>query len=195
MGRARRILVGVTPVGRNIAEIIDARSVSQNHLLAAKSRICECQIVQVFNGAVVPDKGAVLKIPILPEADHLTELVNAGGLAVCAAKAAEVDFLAVLQQEWGTCGCRAGTSDSPTDDLTSIVDVAGNGLFCPKGAEVGELVLTICAFLPQCRSVDGSGVESVTVKLSDDRTFIVNSIRIPVSPPKSGRGLMKPWST
>jgi len=109
LGRARRILVGVTPVGRNIAEIIDARSVSQNHLLAAKSRICECQIVQVFNDAVVPDKGAVLKIPIQGEADHLTELVNGGGLAVCAAKAAEVDFLAVLQQEWGTCGCRAAT--------------------------------------------------------------------------------------
>ena len=100
----------------------------------------------------------------------MTELVDASGGTGCTAKAAEVDFFTVLQQEWRACGCGACAADSLTDDLTGIVDVARNGLFCPKGAEVGEFVLTVCAFFPQRRSVDGSVVESVTVKLSDNDT-------------------------
>jgi len=106
----------------------------------------------------------------------LTELVDAGGLAGCAAKAAEVDFLTVLQQEWRTCGCGTGAVGSPTDDLSGIVDVAEISLFCPKCAEVGQFVFTVCAFFPLHSGIDGFVVESVTVNLSDDRTFIVNSL-------------------
>ncbi|MEG5140389.1 hypothetical protein QUB52_25605 [Microcoleus sp. A6-C6] len=41
---------------------------------------------------VVPDESALLIYPILGVADYLTELVDAGGLAVCATKAADSDF-------------------------------------------------------------------------------------------------------